>query len=302
MNSVLSTRRSPRIAAHHLASYSRTRYGTQVEPVVLLARTVDLSAGGAKLETEGPLQTGDRLNLQIAVRNRVIEVTATVVHVRPQSDSLYATGVEFDRLGDDERSALLGRKQLQESLAKVRTPPVAGPAAPRWARGDAEALADPEVAAALAGVENAPPHGEHDEVTGLSEGQIRMLPVGVRIKLSRRASHTLRSILLRDSYPLVALSVLEHTTWSDHELEQLARNRSVVVEVLDRMAHKREWVHKYPIALALVSNPRTPVPAALKLLPLLAARDLRTLSHDRNIADAVRSSATRMSRMKTTSQ
>lgn len=106
MTDVPSTRRNARHPAHHLVSFSRTRFGDFVEPATHLARTVDVSAGGARLETDSPLQAGDRLSLQIAVGNDIVEVTATVVHVRPVAESLYATGIEFDPSSDAER--LLG--------------------------------------------------------------------------------------------------------------------------------------------------------------------------------------------------
>ncbi len=102
-----STRRSPRFPAHHLVSFSRNRFGELIEPVVHLARTLDLSAGGAGLETGSHLRAGDRLTLQIAIGNEIVEVTATVVHVRPVADDLYATGIEFDPLTEEGRAALL---------------------------------------------------------------------------------------------------------------------------------------------------------------------------------------------------
>jgi hypothetical protein len=108
MSNAPGTRRSPRHPAYHLVSFSRTRFGELVEPLVHLARTLDVSVGGAGLETDSPLQAGDRLTLQIAVANQIVDLTATVVHVRPVHDDLYATGIEFDPLTDEGRAALLG--------------------------------------------------------------------------------------------------------------------------------------------------------------------------------------------------
>ncbi len=110
MSAPPGTRRTQRTPVHHLVSFSRTRFGELVEPVVHLGRTVNLSAGGAGLETDSPLHAGDRLRLQIAVGNQIVEVTATVVHARPLDDSLYATGVEFEALDDQGRATLLGSR------------------------------------------------------------------------------------------------------------------------------------------------------------------------------------------------
>jgi hypothetical protein len=157
---------------------------------------------------------------------------------------------------------------------------------------------DEVVAAAIAEVKELDPQGEIEEFTGLSEGQIRMLAVPVRIRLSRNASRVMKNILLRDSSPLVALSVLRSNSFSDAELEHLSRSRSVIEDVLEEIARHRDWVGKYAISKALIQNPRTPIRIALRLLPKLGLRDLRELTRDRNVADAVRSNAQRLYRIK----
>lgn len=161
-----------------------------------------------------------------------------------------------------------------------------------------EEMDDEALEEALFAVRRLPAAGEIDEKTGLSEGQIRLLPVPARLKLARGAPRALRTILLRDSNAQVAVSVLLNNTLSDQELEQTAGNRSVNEEVLENIAKRREWVNRYVITKALVQNPRTPLATALRLVPKLSVRDLRTIGRDRNIADAVRSTAIRLYRIK----
>lgn len=143
-----------------------------------------------------------------------------------------------------------------------------------------------------------PAEGEVEEKTGLSEGQIRMLSVPSRLKLSRGAPRSLRTILIRDTNPQVACAALLFNNLTDQEIEQTAASRSVVEEVLEAIAKKREWVSRYSVAKALIQNPRTPLPRALKLLPRMSVKDMRELSRDRNIPDAVRSTALRLYRIK----
>ena len=171
----------------------------------------------------------------------------------------------------------------------------ATPAAPG---GDAAAAADLELQAALEAARAQPASGDVDEVTGLSEGQVRTLPLPLRLRLSRGASRSLRSMLIKDPAPIVALSTIDNNTWTDSEIEQICRARNVTFEVLDAIASHREWTRKYPIVIALVSNPKTPAPSALRLLPQLPVRDLRLLSRDRNVSDAVRSQSQRLYRIK----
>lgn len=157
----------------------------------------------------------------------------------------------------------------------------------------------PEEVAAIEKAREMPAMGERDEKTGLSESQIRVLPVPLKIKLTRGASRTLRGILIRDTNQSVALSVVNNAAMTDDEIAQVASSRSVIDEVLTVISRRREWLAKYKICLALARNPRIPVGVAMKLLPKLSVRDLRTMSKDRNVSDAVRAGAGRLYRIKT---
>lgn len=158
----------------------------------------------------------------------------------------------------------------------------------------AERITDQELSEAIEAVRQLPVTGEVEDSTGLSEGQIRMLTVPQRLRLTRGASRSMRQILLRDPNGQVAVAVLMHNNFSEQEMEQVARSRSVAEDVLLEVSRRREWVARYSICRALTSNPKTPVSIAVRLLPRISVRDLRLMSRDRNLADAVRSSASRL--------
>lgn len=156
-----------------------------------------------------------------------------------------------------------------------------------------------DLAVTVAAMKRAVPvDGEVEEQTGLSEGQIRLLPVPARLKLSRGAGRVLRWLLMRDSNPQVALSALLSNNLPEQEVEQVANSRAVAEELLDAIARKREWVSRYSVAKALVKNPKTPLPISLKLVNRMAVKDLRDLSRDKNVPDAVRSTSLRLYRIK----
>jgi len=158
---------------------------------------------------------------------------------------------------------------------------------------------DEAVAEAIEEVREHPSDGELDEQTGLSEGQIRALPVAVRLSLARGATRTLRGILVRDSNPLIAVAVLRYSAITESEIELVTKSRSVIEDVLMAVANDREWMKKYRIVHNLVCNPRTPPGVAVRLLPRLSIRDLGQLRFDRGVSDAVRQSARRMYETKT---
>ncbi len=186
--------------------------------------------------------------------------------------------------------------EYREHLLPQGRRPAAAPAA---ASAPDDEMSEEELAVVLEQVrQQASAEGEVETETGLSEGQIRMLPVPARLKLARGASRQLRSILLRDTNPQVAVVTLLSSPLSDQEIEHAASSRAVVEEVLEAIARKREWISRYNVARLLVQNPRTPLPISLRLVTRMSVRDLRDLGRDKNVADAVRSTALRLYRIK----
>jgi hypothetical protein len=157
---------------------------------------------------------------------------------------------------------------------------------------------DEEVEAAIAEARGLPEEGERDAVTGLAENQVRGMGPSVKLKLARTAKGAMRFILIRDASSRVALTALQCGGFSDAEIELIARNRSVLDDVLDGIAANRAWARRYPVVLALCGNPKTRVNTSLRLLTQLAVRDLRGLAKDRNVSDTVRSRAQRLYTMK----
>ncbi|MEM9554778.1 MAG: hypothetical protein AAGC60_11000 [Acidobacteriota bacterium] len=163
---------------------------------------------------------------------------------------------------------------------------------------EADALTDEAMQEAVAEVKEKTGEADDDAViddrTGLSEVQIRQLPVPMRVKLARNADKQTRMVLVRDANSTVAVTVMTANSIPDSEVEQIANNRSVHEDALAEIPKKREWIRKYSIARALVKNPKTRQPIAMKLVPRMTVRDLRELAKDKNIPDGVRTMALRL--------
>ena len=206
---------------------------------------------------------------------------------------------ESSRRIREYRQHLLG-PGARVSVSETAEEPVAGPesvTSPPAVAGD-NGLEDSEVSddvlqQALLDAREEPGEGDFEPSLGLSEGQIRTLPTPVRMRLARGARREVRTILVRDRNARVAVEVVRGNTLGDSEVENICQNRMICEEVLSEIANDRKWVRKYGVIRALTKNPRTPLPIALRLVPRLATRDLRALSRDRNVAEAVRKTARR---------
>ncbi len=115
-----------------------------------------------------------------------------------------------------------------------------------------------------------------------------------RVKLARKGDREARSILIRDPNRVVAAAVINNPKITDQEAENIASMRTVSDEVLRLMATNRGWARSYTITHNLARNPRTPIPTVINMLPRIRTKDLKHMSENRNISEAVRRQARRL--------
>lgn len=115
-----------------------------------------------------------------------------------------------------------------------------------------------------------------------------------RIKLAMKGTREQRSVLVRDANKLVASAVISSPKLNDSEVETYARMTNVSEEVLRLIGNNRSWIKNYAISSSLAKNPKTPVAISLRLVQRLNARDVKGLTRDRNVPEAVRQAARRI--------
>ena len=115
-----------------------------------------------------------------------------------------------------------------------------------------------------------------------------------RMKLAVKGDREARGILIRDSNKIVSSAVINNPRITDHEVENIAAMRTVADEVLRLIALNRNWARSYSIIHNLARNPRTPIPTVINILPRIRTKDLKNLSLNRNVSEAVRRQALRL--------
>ena len=125
--------------------------------------------------------------------------------------------------------------------------------------------------------------------------QIMNMKTKDRIRMARKGDREARSILIRDSNRVVATAVVNNPRITDHEIENIASMRTVADEVLRLIAMNRNWTRSYTVIYNLCRNPRTPIPTSLGMLVRIRTKDLQTISMNRNVSEAVRRQAGRLS-------
>ena len=120
------------------------------------------------------------------------------------------------------------------------------------------------------------------------------MTISEKVQLAFKGDKTVRMILIRERNRLVAASTARNPRMTENEVESIAGMRNVEEEVLRIIGHRRDWTSKYPIALALVKNPKAPIGVVLPLINRLTLRDLKGLKDDKGVAEAVRQNARRL--------
>ena len=80
-------------------------------------------------------------------------------------------------------------------------------------------------------------------------------------------------------------------TLTENEVAAYSKMANVSEDVLRIIASNRRWMKNYGVVVGLTRNAKTPVAVAMHLMSRLNARDLLTLSVDRNVPEAVRAAA-----------
>jgi len=123
--------------------------------------------------------------------------------------------------------------------------------------------------------------------------EIRDLPVPDKVKLAMSGDKEARAILIRDSNKQVQEAVLNSPRITEAEIAAVANSRNVSDELLRKIASNREWMKNYQVRLALVNNPKTPLPVGLKIIGTLMLADLKRLSKSKGVSNVLVTTAQR---------
>jgi hypothetical protein len=136
---------------------------------------------------------------------------------------------------------------------------------------------------------------EELEEENLSKYQLALeFGVADKIKFALTGDKEWRSIFLKDNNKLVCAAVMKNPRITEGEVLMVAKNRSANEELIRMINLNREWLKNYEIRKALVMNPRTPLPKALRYMASLTEKDVRELAKSKNVSQVIVNNARRM--------
>jgi len=131
-----------------------------------------------------------------------------------------------------------------------------------------------------------------DKIDGESEGgaqynslynRIQQMSVTEMVQLASMGTKEARNLLIRNPNRSIVQAVLNSPKITDDEITSFAGNKNLSKEVPLIISNKKEYTKNYMVKAALVNNPKTPLPTAIKFLRHLLPKDLRNVSKSKNV-------------------
>lgn len=160
------------------------------------------------------------------------------------------------------------------------------------------AAEEAELQRALEGTSGAD-EGEDEEAMGETLGaspiyRIQKMTPPEKARLAIRANRTERQILLRETSPQVMMALLNNPHVDADDVAQIVKSPYAPGGVLKRVAGDRRWAQNHEVRLALVRNPQTPPPLAVRLLPALPTPMLQALARSSEVREDVKKAALKL--------
>jgi len=123
---------------------------------------------------------------------------------------------------------------------------------------------------------------------------VQRMNVMQKIKLARMGNKEARGLLIRDRNKIVAAAAIRSPKITGQEVEGFAKARNVSDEVLRIISNNRDWTRSYGVKLALATNPKCPVPTAMKFVNYLQERELRSIMKSKDVPTPIATQARRL--------
>lgn len=109
-----------------------------------------------------------------------------------------------------------------------------------------------------------------------------------KIRLATLGTPEAILILVSDPSPLVALAAAKSPQLNEAIVEQLAKRRNVMSDVLTSIGQRPELLKRLSTKRDLMKNPKTPPSLALRLINYFQEHELTRMANDRNVGGSIR--------------
>ncbi|HJZ88481.1 MAG TPA: hypothetical protein VKN99_25085 [Polyangia bacterium] len=126
-----------------------------------------------------------------------------------------------------------------------------------------------------------------------AHARMRTATMAQKIQMALHGDKDERALIVRDINRSLHRYVLQNPHTGADEVLAFAKLATVSPDFLQAICDRRDWAQRQDIALALVRNPKTPPPSAVKLLDFVGESELRRLAKDPSTRVPIRQAASK---------
>jgi len=123
---------------------------------------------------------------------------------------------------------------------------------------------------------------------------IRKMPLHQKVIAAKRGNRSVRNILLQEGNKKVLRFMLQNPQVSTPEVIQMLKMPNIPQEIIKVIAKSGNWSQSEEVKFHIVSNPKTPLPQALKLLSGLNQNSLGKLAKSGAVKAQIKSNALKL--------
>jgi hypothetical protein len=133
-----------------------------------------------------------------------------------------------------------------------------------------------------------------ESARGSLQSYISGLTVPQKVELAIKGNKEVRQILSRDPNKMVSRALMGSPRLTENDIRSFSSSSQTNEEVLRLISENREHSSNTQVVLMLVSNPRTPVPVAMRFLGRLKVNELNNLCRNHSVSALLRREAKRL--------
>ncbi len=224
-------------------------------------------------DSEEELQTEQRANLEVGgllLRTAEPMPPFEVIEVRLRLPGRGETTVRASVVGTPPGALAL---QLQGSGVSVLAALMAAPAA----------------AASALDVEEA----SETVATGTAWDRVRAMTPPQKMLLAPKADRATRAVMIQDGDPMLLFALLKNPRLEIDEVVRVAKSSSLGYQVAELILKTSQWSGNLDVRVAMIHNPRLPLPLALRILPSLPDTEVRLIAKGAATSAALKQAALR---------
>ena len=100
--------------------------------------------------------------------------------------------------------------------------------------------------------------------------------------------------LLRSTKKMIARAAIRSPAIKENDAAKIAGNHAIGEAVIEEIARRRDWTKMPMVKLALVKNPKCPLPAAMRFLPFLNEKQIREIARSKGVPSALSAQARKL--------